>query len=324
MFFHAEIEPQRPQDTKLFFTNDSSQPILASPSALLYDLLLKGRIMPKYDPSTSKGAIQNPIRARLNQGLFDLSSSSGRKVNQTLMLIILISVIVGMLGSVNRFDEHWKTLFYAFEYSVTILFIIEYILRLYSARNAFAYAFSFYGIVDLATLLPLLIFGDTNTVIRLLRVFRLLKLIRYLRALHLFVSSLKDVFDIMAVVIAGIIIIVMISGNLIYFLEPQNIANAFEGCWWSLVTMTTVGYGDIVPHSAAGRALASVLIIIGLTMFAMLTGTISVKVNHALSYQRECDDCQRKVAQEFIYCPFCGSSQQHQEKDAHVSDRPEP
>ncbi len=275
--------------------------------------------MPDYDPSRNENAIANPIRARLNQCLFDLSSPPGRKVNQTLMLIILISVIVGMMGSVNRFDDHWKALFYAFEYSVTILFIIEYILRLYSARNAFAYAFSFYGIVDLATLLPLLIFGDTNTVIRLLRVFRLLKLIRYLRALHLFVSSLKDVFEIMAVVIAGIIIIVMISGNLIYFLEPQNIANAFEGCWWALVTMTTVGYGDIVPHSAGGRALASVLIIIGLTMFAMLTGTISVKVNHALSYQRECDSCQRKVAQEFIYCPFCGSSQQHQESDVHVS-----
>jgi len=323
MFSHAGIEPQRPQETKLFFNNSLSCPTLASLAALLYDLFLKGRSMPKHDPSSSANSTQSPIRARLNQCLFDLSSAPGRKVNQTLMLIILISVIVGMMGSVNRFDDHWKTLFYAFEYAVTILFIIEYILRLYSARNTFAYAFSFYGIVDLATLLPLLIFGDTNTVIRLLRVFRLLKLIRYLRALHLFVSSLKDVFEIMAVVIAGIIIIVMISGNLIYFLEPQNITNAFEGCWWSLVTMTTVGYGDIVPHSAGGQVLASVLIIIGLTMFAMLTGTISVKVNHALSYQRECSDCHRKIAQEFIYCPFCGSSQQHQEEDEHVMHNPD-
>ncbi|MDQ6970696.1 MAG: ion transporter [Mariprofundus sp.] len=275
--------------------------------------------MPKDDQDWRTKPISNSIRARLNQCLFDLSSPIGRKVNQTLMLIILISVLVGMLASVGSFDNHWKTLFHAFEYGVTILFIIEYVLRLYSARNAFSYAFSFYGIVDLATLLPLLIFGDTNTVIRLLRVFRLLKLIRYLRALHLFVSSLRDVFEIMAVVIAGIIIIVMISGNLIYFLEPHNIANAFEGCWWSLVTMTTVGYGDIVPHSASGRALASVLILIGLTMFAMLTGTISVKVNHALSYQRECSACQRKVAQEFIYCPFCGATQHQQEQDDHVS-----
>jgi len=272
--------------------------------------------MPHRDHEWKHDKISNPFRAKLNQWLFDLHSASGRRVNKSLMVIIIASVIIGMLGTIEHIEQQWQTLFYVLEYGVTIIFVIEYLARLYAARKPWAYALSFYGIVDLATILPLLIFGDVNTVIRMLRVFRLLKLIRYLKALQIFMASLKDVYEIMVVVIAAISIIVLVAGNLIYFLEPQNIANAFEGCWWSLITMTTVGYGDIVPHTAAGRIVASALILIGVTMFAMLTGTISVKVSHTLSYQRSCPECDRMVAQEFVYCPFCGALQhQHEEDD---------
>jgi len=226
--------------------------------------------------------------------------------------------VIGMLGTVEHIGQAWQTLFYAFEYAVTLVFVAEYTLRLYAARNPIAYALSLYGLIDLATILPLLILGDANTVIRMLRVLRLLKLVRYLRALQLFIASLKDVFEIMAVVISAISIIVLVAGNLIYFLEPHNIANAFEGCWWALITMTTVGYGDIVPHSAAGKVLASGLIMIGVSMFAMLTGVISVKVSHTLAYRRACPECERMVAQEFIYCPFCGATQHHHDNDEHI------
>jgi len=271
--------------------------------------------MPNQHPSWKHDPIKNPIRAKLNHYLFDLSSRGGRKLNQVLMLIILASVLIGMLGTVKHFEQRWEYIFHLFEYSITILFMIEYLLRLYAARKPLAYALSFYGLIDLATVLPLLFLGDSNTVIRMLRVFRLLKLIRYLRALQLFVASLREVLDIMAIVFIGISIIILIAGNVIYFLEPQNIANAFEGCWWSLVTMTTVGYGDIVPHTAAGRILASVLIVIGVSMFAMLTGIISVKVSHTLSYQRACPACERKVAQEFSFCPYCGTNQHRLDED---------
>jgi voltage-gated potassium channel len=264
--------------------------------------------------------ISSPLRARLNRWLFDIGSPVGRRVNQLLMLVIICSVVIGMLGTVEHLEERWQTLFYMLEIGVTALFVIEYLLRLFSARRPLTYALSFYGIIDLATILPLLLFGDANTVIRLLRVFRLLKLIRYLKALQLFVSSLRDVFEIMVVVISAISIIVLVAGNLIYFLEPQNISNAFEGCWWSLVTMTTVGYGDIVPHSTAGRVLASGLIIVGVSMFAMLTGVISVKVSYTLAYRRECVQCERMVPQEFIYCPFCGANQHRGSEDEQVID----
>lgn len=229
--------------------------------------------------------IANPLRARLNRWLFDLSSPAGRRTNAALMIVIIVSVIIGMLGTITHLAEQWKAWFYTVEVGVICLFMIEYITRLLTARRPLSYALSFYGLVDLATLLPLLILGDANTAIRLLRVFRLLKLIRYLRALQLFIASLRDVFEIVAVVISAISIIVLVAGNLIYLLEPENITNAFEGCWWSLVTMTTVGYGDIVPHSAAGRILASVLIMVGISIFAMLTGVISVKISQSLAYQ---------------------------------------
>ena len=267
--------------------------------------------MTRPDQAWRNDVITNPIRARLNRWLFELATPAGRRLNQGMMLVIVISVVVGMLGTVGVLEQHWQKVFYSFEYGVTLLFVAEYVLRLYAARNAMAYAFSFYGLIDLATILPLLVFGDSNTVVRLLRIFRMLKLIRYLRALQLFVASLRDVFEIMIVVVCAITIIVLVAGNLIYVLEPETIANAFEGCWWSLVTMTTVGYGDIVPHSTAGRVLASLLMIMGVSMFAMLTGVISVKVSHALAYQRQCPHCGRKMAQEFIYCPYCATEQPH-------------
>ncbi len=252
----------------------------------------------------------NPLKARLNGWLFDIGKPVGRRLNLVLMSLIIISVLLGMAGTVDSMRQ-WHDLFAALEILVTGIFAIEYLLRLYAARHPLSYAFSIYGLIDLAAILPLFVLGDANTAMRMLRIFRMLKLIRYLRAMHLFVSSLRDVYDIMLVVTSSILIIVLVAGNLILLLEPSLLKNAFEGCWWALVTMTTVGYGDIVPHSAAGQILASILMILGLAMFAMLTGTISVKIAHTLSYHRECLHCERKIAQEFVYCPFCGKSQLH-------------
>jgi len=252
----------------------------------------------------------SPLKAKLNSWLFDITKPAGRRLNSALMALIIASVILGMAGTVEGMQA-WHKLFADLEMLVTVIFAIEYGLRLYSARHPVSYAFSIYGLIDLAAIMPLFLWGDANTAIRMLRIFRMLKLIRYLRAMHLFVSSLQDVYEIMLVVISSILIIVMVAGNLILLIEPELLHDAFEGAWWALVTMTTVGYGDIVPHSAAGRALASILMILGLAMFAMLTGTISVKIAHTLSYHRECLHCERKIAQEFVYCPFCGKSQLH-------------
>ncbi|RME83212.1 MAG: potassium channel protein [Zetaproteobacteria bacterium] len=270
--------------------------------------------MEKHVPKELSG-----LRGWLNRRLFDLHTPEGQRTNRFIMLAIVLSVFISMFGTVPDLAVRWQRAITAFEYLVSVLFALEYAARLYAAEHPRKYALSFYGLVDLMTFLPMFIFGDPGLAVRLLRVLRLLKLVRYLKALQLFIHSLRDVFDIMLVVAAAIFLVVLIGGNLAYFLEgegmldPPTFRNAFEGAWWALVTMTTVGYGDIVPHTPAGKVLAAALMMLGLTMFAMLTGTISVKIAHALSYHRACRKCERLISQEFVYCPFCGADQREEE-----------
>lgn len=145
--------------------------------------------------------------------------------------------------------------------------------------------------MDLLSWLPLLLIGDASVSIRLLRVLRLLKLMRYLRAMGLFLASLRDVLDLVLIVVAAIVVIAVIAGNLMHLIEPQTFANAFIGSWWGVVTMTTVGYGDLVPVTALGKTAAAALMILGITLFALLTATISAKVNQALGQRERCDAC---------------------------------
>jgi len=211
-----------------------------------------------------------------------------------------------MLETIQGVTNHWQTIIQVLSIIVTIIFSVEYVFRIYAAKNPLRYVFSFYGLIDFLAVFPAIVMGDFNSSIRLLRVFRLLKLIRYLKALEMFVASLQDVFEIMLVSIIAISIVVLLGGNLIFYLEPDNVSNAFEGAWWALVTMTTVGYGDIVPHTAIGQILASFLMMFGLGMFAMLTGTISVKIAHILSHKTRCPRCERPLDEKSIFCNFCG------------------
>jgi len=242
----------------------------------------------------------------MNTWLFDLTNPAGKRLNLTIMVIIVCGALVSMLETLHHVTDRWESVIQILSIIVTILFSLEYLLRIYAARSPLRYIFSFYGLIDLIAVLPAIVMGDFNTAIRLLRVLRLLKLIRYLKALELFIASLQDVFEIMLVSIVAISIIVLLGGNLIFYLEPLNVNNAFEGTWWALVTMTTVGYGDIVPHTPAGQVLASILMMFGLGMFAMLTGTISVKVAHIISHKSRCPSCTRPVDETSIYCNFCG------------------
>jgi len=248
----------------------------------------------------------SPFRKRMNTWLFDLNSPVGKRLNLMIMVIIVCGALVSMLETLQDVTDRWESVIQILSVVVTILFSVEYLLRIYAAKSPLRYVFSFYGVIDLLAVLPAILMGDFNTAIRLLRVLRLLKLIRYLKALELFIASLQDVFEIMLVSIIAIIIIVLLGGNLIFYLEPNNISNAFEGAWWALVTMTTVGYGDIVPHTPAGQLVAAFLMISGLGMFAMLTGTISVKIAYILSHKTRCPSCARPLDEKSIYCNFCG------------------
>jgi len=252
---------------------------------------------------------QGPFRHLLNTMLFEVHHPLGRRTNFIITAIIVASVLLSMSGTMKNIDPVWRDTIKAMEFWVTILFSVEFVARCYSARNMRAYVCSFYGIVDMLAILPLLLAGDPNLALRLLRIIRLLKLVRYLRALRLFLSSMKDTLEILLVVFGGIALGAILAGNVIYWLEPETFDNAFTGAWWSIVTMTTVGYGDVVPHTLAGRALAIALMVAGICMFAAVTGVVSVKIARSMHHGVPCHACSRGIAPEFDYCPFCAAPQ---------------
>jgi voltage-gated potassium channel len=255
--------------------------------------------------------IDNPIKRYLNTALFDLDSRLGRNTNLLGIVVIVVTVILSMIGTLDNVSSSTRNNIEIAELIITFAFAVEYMLRIIAARRPMAYFLSFYGLIDLLTWLPLLLMGDATLAIRLLRILRLLKLIRYLKALHLFLSSLQDTVEIMLVVAFTVLIVIAISGNLIYAIEPETIPNAFVGSWWSLVTMTTVGYGDIVPTTTGGKIIASILMVTGITIFAMLTGTISVKIAQIVNRTHSCFECEVKISDEYGYCPHCSTEQKN-------------
>lgn len=260
--------------------------------------------------------LRTGLQRRLNSLLFDLQSPAGRNANLLGVLVILGSVLLSMLATVSTIEPDTAAAIHAVEIGVTLLCALEYFLRIYASRWPRRYIFSFYGIIDLLTWLPLLLAGQGFLAIRLLRVLRLLKLIRYLRAMRVFFSSMLDIFDIIFVVLATIIIIVLIAGNVIYLIEPQTFPNAYIGCWWAMVTMTTVGYGDMVPVTIAGRLAASVLMLTGITSFALLTGTISIKLGELLNDRQDCIECSLAISHSARFCPHCGATQKNAKQAA--------
>jgi voltage-gated potassium channel len=245
----------------------------------------------------------------LNRLLFDLHAPLGRNANLLGVVVILGSVLLSMVATVSDIAPRTRNLIHTTEIVVTMACAVEYFLRIYASRWPRRYIFSFYGLVDLLTWLPLVFAGQGFLAIRLLRILRLLKLIRYLRAMRVFFASMLDVFDVVFVVLATIIIIVLISGNVIYILEPQTFPNAYVGCWWALVTMTTVGYGDLVPVTVAGKIAASILMLTGITSFALLTGTVSITLAEILNKRQNCAECSEPVSLRATYCQSCGTLQ---------------
>lgn len=274
------------------------------------------RPQPQVQPSPLQH--RGELRTLINRALFDLNSRIGRATNIVGMSIIILSVFLAMIGTLGTIAPEVRFIIQLIEFSATALFAAEYFLRLWSAHRPWRYALSFYGIVDLMTWLPLLLIGDVTLAIRMLRILRLLKLLRYLRALELFLRSMRDVLDIVLILVIAIIIIALIAGNLIFFLEPETFSNAFVGTWWALVTMTTVGYGDMVPQTVGGKIEAAALMLMGISLFALLTGTISVKVAQMLKRNHNCLRCSRGINSEYRYCPHCGNEQIQE-----IEDEPE-
>jgi voltage-gated potassium channel len=263
----------------------------------------------------------SPWRQRMYEVIFEAETPEGKAFDVILLFSIAISVIVVLLESVERLDVQFHRQFIALEWFFTVLFTIEYILRLIAVRRRLRYAFSFYGIVDLLAILPtyisLLLPGSQYLlvirVLRLLRVFRVLKLGEYLQEADLLVRALYASRYKIIVFLLGVMTLVIIIGSFIYVIEGEE--NGFTSIptsiYWAIVTLTTVGYGDISPQTPLGQALASMVMLLGYGMIAVPTGIVTVELSRASNLQVQtaqiCPQCGREGHDiDAAYCKYCG------------------
>ena len=261
-------------------------------------------------------------RARLHEIIFEADTPAGRTFDIILIVTILLSVMVVMLESIEevRLSPLVTTLWVA-EWVFTILFTIEYTLRLLCLKKPLLYARSFFGVVDLLAIIPtylsLVVSGAQFLLVirllRILRVFRVLKLAQYLSEAGLLITALRASSKKITVFLFAVMTLVVILGSLMYLIEGE--ANGFtsipRSVYWAIVTLTTVGYGDISPQTALGQALASVVMILGYAILAVPTGIVSVELarvdNRPISTQC-CPSCGSEGhAFDAMYCKKCGS-----------------
>ena len=261
-----------------------------------------------------------PWRDKWSEVIFGHDTTAGRVFDVILLTLILLSVLVVLLESVRSIREGYGFSLRVAEWIFTSLFTIEYIARLISARNAKQYATSFFGIVDLLAIVPIylsFLFGVAHSLtvvrsLRLLRVFRILKLTEYIGEATVLRVALRESARKIVVFLFAVLAIVIIVGALMYQIEGE--ANGFTSIptamYWAIVTVTTVGYGDISPKTVVGRVLASMLMIVGYGIIAVPTGIVTFEFARASSGGpvRLCSACgQQPHDRDALYCKQCGT-----------------
>jgi len=262
------------------------------------------------------------FRRKLYHIIFESETRSGKIFDICLLVVILLSVLVVALESVNSFRAVFASTFFWAEVAFTILFTIEYILRIYSTPRPLKYIFSFFGIVDLLAIVPtyltLLHSGAYALliirVLRLLRIARIFKLTRFITEGEVLTRALRASITKILVFLGAVSTVVVIVGAIMYLVEgPENgYDNIPVSIYWTIVTLTTVGYGDIVPHTTLGKLLSSFVMIMGYGIIAVPTGIVSVELarsDKAPVANRVCSNCFTEGHRPSAhYCYNCGAS----------------
>ena len=261
------------------------------------------------------------FRNKLYEIIFEADTPAGKWFDIFLLWAILISVLVVFLESISELRSSYGDIFYYLEWFFTILFSIEYILRIISTKKPFGYIFSFYGIIDVLAILPtylsLVIAGSQYLlvirILRLLRVFRILKLTHMIRQATILKRALIASRGKIAVFLFAVLTLIVIIGAVMYVIEgPENGFTSIPfSMYWAIVTMTTVGYGDISPQTTIGQIFASFVMIMGYAIIAVPTGIVSVEIAAVTkkSSAQVCPSCFKEGHDlDAKYCKYCGSS----------------
>lgn len=278
-------------------------------------------------PLRKKGGIP-PLKHRrewtrkMHEVIFESDTFYGRLFDEVLLVMILFSILVVMLDSMAPVRELYRVHLYRAEWFFTIAFTIEYFLRIISSPNPRRYIFSFLGIVDLLAIVPTYIaitFPEAQPLIviraiRLLRIYRILKLYRFIRAGNLMILALRNSARKIMIFMLFILVLVVMLGSIMYVVEQGD--NGFFSIplsiYWAVITLTTVGYGDIVPVTDLGKFIATFIMLLGYSIIAIPTGIVSVEISRSLGdhYQRKkfCSYCEDPLHESGAqFCKTCGA-----------------
>ncbi|MCC5883784.1 MAG: ion transporter [Halomonas sp.] len=262
------------------------------------------------------------VRTRLFQIIFESDTPLAKGFDIALILMILSSVLVVMLATVERFGTTYGEWFYWIEWGFTLAFTLELAIRIYILDKPMRYLRSFYGIIDIIAILPtwlmLLIPGTQTLVIvrllRVLRIFRVLRLMQFVGEGRLLVEALKNSWHQIFLFLFTVFLLVTLFAALVYMIEPAEagFTSIPIAVYWAIVTLTTVGYGDIVPITPLGQAISTLVMLIGYSIIAVPTGVFSAEVIRSIRSDRysdqACPGCGHdRHEQRALYCLKCGT-----------------
>lgn len=278
------------------------------------------------EPVTENGV---SLKDRVRIIIFEAHTPLGKAFDVALIISILASVLAVLLDSVSDLHQAYGTFFLTMEWIFTILFTVEYLVRLWCIENTARYARSFYGIVDLLGILPTyisLFVADTQyllviRILRVLRVFRVLRMVRYVGEAELLTQALIASRRKITVFISSVLALVVIFGSFMYLIEGEEhgFTSIPRSIYWAVITMTTVGYGDVTPQTPLGQALATMVMIMGYGIIAVPTGIMTLEISEAhkrAANTRTCKVCAVEGhVREATYCWRCGAHLFVQDED---------
>lgn len=259
-------------------------------------------------------------KQRIYEIIFEADTRHGKIFDVSLLVIILVSVGLVILESVPIIRDNYQQTLKILEWIITIIFTLEYIVRIVIVRKPFRYIFSFYGIIDFLSVIPtylsLVIVGSQSLVVirilRLLRIFRILKLTRYTQAGRTLARAIWASREKISVFIFFVVILVVIVGTVMYLVEGEEhgFTSIPRGIYWAIVTLTTVGYGDISPETPVGQFFASIVMIMGYAIIAVPTGIVTAEIINPTNRRNTqvCPECLHDIHDDDAeFCKKCGS-----------------
>jgi voltage-gated potassium channel len=277
------------------------------------------------NPKTRTGTGSTPRtgwRETLFVIIFKADTPAGKWFDVLLIASIVSSVVAVMLDSVSTISSAYGVQLYGIEWFFTILFTVEYILRLACVKSPFKYATSFFGIIDLLAILPTylsFLFPGSQyliviRILRVLRIFRVLKLVQYIRETNVLLKAFRASSRKIIVFLFAVLTLVIIFGSLMYMVEGEEhgFTSIPRSIYWAIVTLTTVGYGDISPRTGLGQAIAAMIMIIGYSIIAVPTGIVTVEISRATQESKSRTACPGCAADahdpDAAFCKYCGTT----------------